>query len=138
MKKIKQNELYDVYELDLVGSHKDRKLAININRLKNNIKGDVHIMIMNPNSKAGNHYHKYTSEFYVNPGPGLLNLYLKKEGRSNVISLSMQPISMNKMLVYKVHNFVSHLVENPNKSDNLLLFILDEDNPDDTFILDVL
>jgi len=132
MELIQENKLYKVYTLNLLGNHTDRKFAANINHFNKNI-GDVHLNVLSPNAKAGNHYHTKVKEYFINAGPGNLILHLRDQDNNKIQKIIMTPASLDEMKSYNVNLRVPHMVENPNSHNVAIITIVDKDNPKDMF-----
>jgi len=123
-----QYELYEVGSLMLVGNHSDRRLAPNIDH-----GGNVHLNILEPIARAGNHYHLKVQEFLVNPGPVMLLLHLKHPQKDTVETVEMIPASLNEIKAYHPKLGVSHIIENVSAHRAAFIIIVDKDNPDDVY-----
>jgi uncharacterized cupin superfamily protein len=123
---VEDRALYQVGELELIGKHENRKLAPNIDH-----GGNVHLNILDPGARAGNHYHETLEEFFVNTGPGPLILHLRHRDGDEVEVVEMSPVSKCRAPAYRAKLCVSHIVENPNPQQVVLVIVVDRDNPDD-------
>lgn len=125
-------ELYAVKSLPLVGNHRDRRMCANIAD-----GGVVHLNMLTPGARAGNHYHLKTQEFFINPGPAVLRLHLRAKNDETVHVVEMAPASLAEVRAYQPKPGVTHLVENPSPHTATLIIIVDQVALDDIFSLDV-
>ncbi|MBW7991825.1 MAG: hypothetical protein FVQ84_17655 [Planctomycetes bacterium] len=123
-----KHELYEIGTLALVGTHSDHKLAPNIDQ-----GGNVHLNVLEPGAKAGNHYHKKVQEFFINPGPGELLLHLKNVNSNLVETVNMLPASLSEIKAYHPRLGVPHIIENRGTHQNTLIIVVDKDNPSDVY-----
>lgn len=126
MRIITDHALYQVASLELQGCHTDRKFVANIDR-----GGNVHLNILGPGARAGNHYHERIEEFFINPGPGKLLLHVKDSLSGRIETLEMTPISRDEVRAYRPKLGVSHVVENPGPERITLIIVVDKDDPSD-------
>jgi oxalate decarboxylase/phosphoglucose isomerase-like protein (cupin superfamily) len=126
-------KLYEVGRLELVGQNGDRKFAPNIDN-----GGNVHLNILEPGARSGNHYHKVVQEFFVNAGPEKLLLHLLDPASGRIETIEMLPISLTDAKAYRPKHKIPHMVENSSNMPLTLIIIVDRDNPDDTYRFDVL
>ncbi len=125
-------ELYAVKRLALVGNHRDRKMCADIAG-----GGIVHLNMLTPGARAGNHYHRKTQEFFINPGPAVLRLHLRAIDQDAVRVVEMAPASLTEVRAYQPKCGVTHLVENPSPQMATLIIIVDRVDLDDVFPLEV-
>ena len=123
---VEDHLLYEVRSLLLVGTHQDRRLAPNIDQ-----GGNVHLNILEPGARAGNHYHEHVEEFFVNPGPGALLLHLRDPGSGSVEKVELQPVCRTEVRAYRAKLGITHMVENPNPHTACLIILVDRDDPSD-------
>ena len=123
---IEDHLLYEVSSLDLVGTHRDRRLAPNIDQ-----GGNVHLNILEPGARAGDHFHEHVEEFFINPGPGRLVLHLRDPGSGSVEKVELSPVSMREARAYRAKLGVPHMIENPNSHRAVLIIVVDKDDPRD-------
>lgn len=124
--------LYAVKNLPLLGNHRDRKLCADIAG-----GGIVHLNVLTPGARAGNHYHLKTQEFFINPGPTVLRLHLRARDEETVHLVEMAPASLAAVRAYQPRPGVTHLVENPSAQMATLIIIVDRVDLDDIFSLAV-
>jgi len=110
----------------LVGTRTDRRLAPNIDH-----GGNVHLNVLEPGARAGNHFHREMEEFFVNPGPGSLLMHVRHPGSGAVEVIEMLPASRSEIRAYRAKLGVPHIVENPGPHRIALIIIVDRDNPED-------
>ncbi len=145
IKTISDCGLYEIGQLDMIKDNTDRSISVNINRFstsldrhstkcKDGIPGDVHILVLDPKARAGNHYHKRIQEYFINIGYKDLVLHLKDRKTKEIIQVIIPPITREEIIVIRPKCGVTHLVENPNDILCPLLIIIDNDCPDDTII----
>lgn len=123
---IEDHLLYEVSSLALVGRHRDRSLAPNIDQ-----GGNVHLNILEPGARAGNHYHVHLHELFINPGPGKLLLHLRDPQNGSVETVELSPLSLTQARAYRAKLGVPHMVENPNPYRATLIIVVDRDDPND-------
>ena len=125
------HDLYTIHSLDLGEPRPDRRFAPNINRFFEHLKGDVHLNVLGPGARAGNHFHRQVRELFINTGPEPLILHLQDASSGRTVTIPMRAPSLDRILAYQVERGVVHSVENPGDSTVTLLVVVDEDNPDD-------
>lgn len=123
--------LFTVTSLELGQPKEARRLVPNVSRIANGTKGDVHLNILAPGARAGDHYHRRVKEFFVNAGPGPLALHLRDPETDVYEVVEMLPPELTRVLAYRVRLGVAHVVENPGNLTSTLIIIVDEDRPDD-------
>ena len=123
---VEDRGLYEVASLPLVGTHRDRRLAPNIEQ-----GGHVHLNILEPGARAGNHYHEHVEEFFINPGPATLVLHLRDTQSGNVQSVVLPAASTAEVRAFRAKLGVTHMVENPNGYQAALIIVVDRDDPAD-------
>jgi hypothetical protein len=123
---IEENDIYEIGTLSLVGDHTDRKLAPNIEH-----GGNVHLNVLEPGARAGNHYHEKVQEFFINPGPGTLLLHLKNTRTGLVEIIEMLPASLSEIRAYHPKLGIPHLIENTSIHRATLIIVVDKDDPAD-------
>jgi oxalate decarboxylase/phosphoglucose isomerase-like protein (cupin superfamily) len=123
---VEDHELYQIGVLELLGSHPDRRLAPSIDH-----GGAVHLNIMQPGARSGNHYHRELQEFFINPGPASLVLHLRNPKTGEVITLDIPPASTEDVRAYRAKTGVPHIVENNASHTMTVIIVVDEDRPED-------